>query len=200
MKIFRPPDPDPPRPALQPEQQHQPGRAAAAAKLQQTSLRLQSAQPARCRPPVAENICSCRKYYLSRSRLPRPQLRLPPAPSVCRRTAPRVHARQVSTEYLLYLQTVYYVLLILSTLQRVLSGLKFLHGLWWYSDAAAQMSQPSGISTIHYLPFASTLIMLLQATIIRNYFVKTQTSVASFGPPNLCIIFSNGMYLDVSPL
>ena len=42
--------------------------------------------------------------------------------------------------------------------------------------------------------------MLLQATIIRNYFVKTQTSVAFFGPPDLCIIFSNGMYLEVSPL
>ena len=39
--------------------------------------------------------------------------------------------------------------------------------------------------------------MLLQATIIRNYFVKTQTSVASFGPPDLSIIFSNGMYLEV---
>ena len=43
-------------------------------------------------------------------------------------------------------------------------------------------------------------IMLLQATIIRDYFVKTQTSVASFGPPDLSIIFSNGMYLEVSPL
>ena len=32
-------------------------------------------------------------------------------------------------------------------------------------------------------------IMLLQATIIRNYFVKTQTYVASFGPPDLSIIF-----------
>ena len=42
--------------------------------------------------------------------------------------------------------------------------------------------------------------MLLQATIIRNYFVKTQTSVASFSPPDLSIIFSNGMYLEVSPL
>ena len=42
--------------------------------------------------------------------------------------------------------------------------------------------------------------MLLQATIIRNYFVKTQTSVASFCPPDLSIIFSNGMYLEVSPL
>ena len=41
--------------------------------------------------------------------------------------------------------------------------------------------------------------MLLQATIIRNYFVKTQTSVASFGPPDLSIIFSTGMYLEVSP-
>ena len=47
---------------------------------------------------------------------------------------------------------------------------------------------------------SSINIMLLQATIIRNYFVKTQTSVASFGPPDLCIIFSNGMYLEVSPL
>ena len=47
------------------------------------------------------------------------------------------------------------------------------------------------------LPFDT---MLLQATIIRNYFVKTQTSVASFGPPDLSIIFSNGMYLEVSPL
>ena len=42
--------------------------------------------------------------------------------------------------------------------------------------------------------------MLLQATIIRNYFVKTQTSVASFSPPDLSIIFSNGLYLEVSPL
>ena len=42
--------------------------------------------------------------------------------------------------------------------------------------------------------------MLLQATIIRSYFVKTQTSVASFSPPDLSIIFSNGMYLEVSPL
>ena len=42
--------------------------------------------------------------------------------------------------------------------------------------------------------------MLLQATIIRNYFVKTQTFVASFCPPDLSIIFSNGMYLEVSPL
>ena len=42
--------------------------------------------------------------------------------------------------------------------------------------------------------------MLLQATIVRYYFVKTQTSVASSGPPDLCIIFSNGMYLEVSPL
>ena len=32
-------------------------------------------------------------------------------------------------------------------------------------------------------------IMLLQATIIRNYFVKTQTYVASFGPPGLSMIF-----------
>ena len=38
--------------------------------------------------------------------------------------------------------------------------------------------------------------MLLQATIIRYYFVKPQTSVASFGPPDLSIIFSNGMYLE----
>ena len=42
--------------------------------------------------------------------------------------------------------------------------------------------------------------MLLQATIIRNYFVKTQTYVASFGPPDLSIIFWSGMYLEVSPL
>ena len=47
---------------------------------------------------------------------------------------------------------------------------------------------------------AEVRIMLLQATIIRNYFVKTQTSVPSFGPPDLSIIFSNGMYLEVSPL
>ena len=39
--------------------------------------------------------------------------------------------------------------------------------------------------------------MLLQATIIRHYFVKTQTSVASIGPPDLSIII---MYLEVSPL
>ena len=43
-------------------------------------------------------------------------------------------------------------------------------------------------------------IMLLQVTIIRNYFVKTQTYVASFSPPDLSLIFSNGMYLEVSPL
>ena len=42
--------------------------------------------------------------------------------------------------------------------------------------------------------------MLLQVTIIRNYFVKTQTYVASFGPPDLSIIFLSGMYLEVSPL
>ena len=43
-------------------------------------------------------------------------------------------------------------------------------------------------------------IMLLQATIVSNYFVKTQTYVASFGPPDLSIIFSTGMYLEVFPL
>ena len=42
--------------------------------------------------------------------------------------------------------------------------------------------------------------MLLQVTIIRNYFVKTQTYVAFFSPPDLSIIFSTGMYLEVSPL
>ena len=31
--------------------------------------------------------------------------------------------------------------------------------------------------------------MLLQATIVRHYFVKTRTSVASFSPPDLSIIF-----------
>ena len=39
--------------------------------------------------------------------------------------------------------------------------------------------------------------MLLQATITRNYFVKTQTSVASFGPPDLSIIFSNGIHIVI---
>ena len=43
-------------------------------------------------------------------------------------------------------------------------------------------------------------IMLLQVTIIRNYFVKTQTYMVSFSPPDLSIIFSTGMYLEVSPL
>ena len=42
--------------------------------------------------------------------------------------------------------------------------------------------------------------MLLQATIVSNYFVKTQTYVASFSPPDLSIIFWSGMYLEVSPL
>ena len=37
--------------------------------------------------------------------------------------------------------------------------------------------------------------MLLQATIIRNYFVKTQTSVASFGSPDLSIIFRCDQHL-----
>ena len=32
-------------------------------------------------------------------------------------------------------------------------------------------------------------IMLLQATIVSNYFVKTQTYVASFGPSGLSRIF-----------
>ena len=42
----------------------------------------------------------------------------------------------------------------------------------------------------YYLTFVKELhTMLLQATIIRNYFVKTQTSVASFSPPDLSIIF-----------
>ena len=48
--------------------------------------------------------------------------------------------------------------------------------------------------------FLKIYSMLLQATIVRNYLVKTQTSLASFGPPDLSIIFSNGMYLEVSPL
>ena len=39
-------------------------------------------------------------------------------------------------------------------------------------------------------------IMLLQATIIRNYFVKTQTYVASFGPPDLSITRSLQMDSD----
>ena len=43
-------------------------------------------------------------------------------------------------------------------------------------------------------------IMLLQATIVRHYFVKTRTPVASFGPPDLSIIFWSGMYLELSPL
>ena len=55
------------------------------------------------------------------------------------------------------------------------------------------------IKTYRYI-IELLVIKLLQATIIRNYFVKTQTSVASFGPPDLSIIFSNGMYLEVSPL
>ena len=50
------------------------------------------------------------------------------------------------------------------------------------------------------VPLMYVVCMLLQATIIRNYFVKTQTSVASLCPPDLSIIFSNGMYLEVSPL
>ena len=51
-----------------------------------------------------------------------------------------------------------------------------------------------------YVDRVDIFIMLLQVTIIRNYFVKTQTYVASFGPPDLSIIFSTGMYLEVSPL
>ena len=56
------------------------------------------------------------------------------------------------------------------------------------------------VSLMRYMEFGTVDIMLLQATIIRHYFVKTQTSVASFGPPDLSIIFSTGMYLEVSPL
>ena len=56
------------------------------------------------------------------------------------------------------------------------------------------------IYSIYLSNYLCIHIMLLQATIIRNYFVKTQTSVASFCPPDLSIIFSNGMYLEVSPL
>ena len=60
----------------------------------------------------------------------------------------------------------------------------------------------SGAGTLGRYPgqVRLALNMLLQATMIRNYFVKTQTSMASFGPPDLSIIFSNGMYLEVSPL
>ena len=46
------------------------------------------------------------------------------------------------------------------------------------------------ISIVIYISmFTKIITMLLQATIVRHYFVKTQTYVASFGPPSLSIIF-----------
>ena len=42
--------------------------------------------------------------------------------------------------------------------------------------------------------------MVFYPTIGRQYFVKTQTYVALFGPRDLSQIFSNGMYIEVSPL
>ena len=127
----RPPDPDPPRPPLQPEQQRQPGRAAAAASVQQASVRLQSAQPARCRTvgrkisAHVENIAACPGPGYpgpSSAYLPPPQFADGQHPgSMPGRYL--LNNYTMSTEYLLYLQTVYYLPLILSTLQRVLSGL-----------------------------------------------------------------------------
>ena len=55
-------------------------------------------------------------------------------------------------------------------------------------------------SSTYTLDIYAISIMLLQVTIIRNYLVKTQTYVAFFSPPDLSIIFSTGMYLEVSPL
>ena len=43
-------------------------------------------------------------------------------------------------------------------------------------------------------------IMVFYPTIGRQYFVKTQTYVALFGPRDLPQFFSNGMYIEVSPL
>ena len=69
-----------------------------------------------------------------------------------------------------------------------------------FSDVDVYMKYLSTVIFLVDSIYCLLQIMLLQATIIRNYFVKTQTSVASFGPPDLSIIFSNGMYLEVSPL
>ena len=46
----------------------------------------------------------------------------------------------------------------------------------------------------------NTTDMVFYPTIGRQYFVKTQTYVALFGPRDLSQIFSNGMYIEVSPL
>ena len=46
----------------------------------------------------------------------------------------------------------------------------------------------------------ATPTMLFYLTIGSTYFVKTQTYVALFGPRDLSQFFSNGMYIEVSPL
>ena len=51
-----------------------------------------------------------------------------------------------------------------------------------------------------YNYFLYIYIMLFNPTIARKYFVKTQTWVASFGPPDLSVIFMSGISLEVSPL
>ena len=52
-----------------------------------------------------------------------------------------------------------------------------------------QVSQHKHLNTTVFYP-----------TIGRQYFVKTQTYVDLFGPRDLSQIFSNGMYIEVSPL
>ena len=42
--------------------------------------------------------------------------------------------------------------------------------------------------------------MLFYPTITREYFVKTQTYVALFGPHELSLIFSGGMCLELTSL
>ena len=42
--------------------------------------------------------------------------------------------------------------------------------------------------------------MVFYPTIGSTYFVKTRTYVALFGPRDLSQFFSNGMYMEASPL
>ena len=58
--------------------------------------------------------------------------------------------------------------------------------------AAAAAATHRGLYTLY--------TMVFYPTIASKYFVKTQTYVALFGPHGLSLIFSGGMYLEVSPL
>ena len=56
-------------------------------------------------------------------------------------------------------------------------------------------------SCLAQMPLENSIAsMVFYPTIGRQYFVKTQTYVALFGPRDLSQIFSNGMYIEVSPL